>query len=481
MALRRLLSGWLIAVAALARFVAQALERGSEDRSTPAPDPIMAALAERYPGAPTHWLAHVAERTSQLSEQGEVPLSLNSDPSPWPLARPDDPPSGHATPTGDESASRDPGRLAPSSHARAASPAVPRDRSPEVRPRPDGLGRRPRPVFAPLASARPSEGPAATPGPGATPSRRRSPLTVFGPSVRPVPSALEHAEPTSEPSASKTSQRAAIWPETPSSPGGGADAMKAGLDARGAAERPPPDHAFAQARRTDGAEEPPEARSRPPPALRRRSWFFARSARVAPSLRLSEGPARRTKEEGENPEEAIRTPSRRPASSVETGFRPPMSDPSSAPGRTRMDQAATARRPSLFGMLAAFGVKPRADYPTGSSRPTARTTASIDRPSPDSPLAPAAMISRPPRPLRSAGPAYAFSHVDIARQDKRPIFAAPPPFPARPVARHFASPQADERWPPLPPTTVGPPPGLEASPPRWEQLSREQEEGRWSV
>jgi hypothetical protein len=34
MALRRLLSGWLIAMAALARSVAQALERASEDRST---------------------------------------------------------------------------------------------------------------------------------------------------------------------------------------------------------------------------------------------------------------------------------------------------------------------------------------------------------------------------------------------------------------------------------------------------------------
>jgi hypothetical protein len=78
MALRRLLSGWLIAMAALARSVAQALERASEDRSTVAPDPVMTALAERYPGAPAHWLAHVAERTSQLAEVGERPARLDT-------------------------------------------------------------------------------------------------------------------------------------------------------------------------------------------------------------------------------------------------------------------------------------------------------------------------------------------------------------------------------------------------------------------
>jgi hypothetical protein len=83
MALRRLLSGWLIAMAALARSVAQALERASEDRSASTLDPVMAALAERYPGAPAHWLAHVAERTSQLAEAGEAPLSLTSDPAAW--------------------------------------------------------------------------------------------------------------------------------------------------------------------------------------------------------------------------------------------------------------------------------------------------------------------------------------------------------------------------------------------------------------
>jgi hypothetical protein len=71
MALRRLLSGWLIAMAALARSVAQALERASEDRSAPL-DPVMAALAERYPGAPAHWLAHVAERTSQMADAASL-------------------------------------------------------------------------------------------------------------------------------------------------------------------------------------------------------------------------------------------------------------------------------------------------------------------------------------------------------------------------------------------------------------------------
>jgi hypothetical protein len=83
MALRRLLSGWLIAVAALARSMALDVgaRRGDRSEPTPAsvPDPVMAALAERYPGAPAHWLALVAERTSQLAQAGEVPLSLTSD------------------------------------------------------------------------------------------------------------------------------------------------------------------------------------------------------------------------------------------------------------------------------------------------------------------------------------------------------------------------------------------------------------------
>jgi hypothetical protein len=78
MALRRLLSGWLIAMAALARSVAQVLERASEDRSEPILDPVMAALAERYPGAPAplagaRGRAHVSDggrwRVSAVVEQ----------------------------------------------------------------------------------------------------------------------------------------------------------------------------------------------------------------------------------------------------------------------------------------------------------------------------------------------------------------------------------------------------------------------------
>src|SRR5689334_19971605 len=123
MALRRLFSGWLGALAALARSVAQALEHAAEDRSAPAPNPVMDALAERYPGAPAHWLAHVAERTSRLAEAGEVPLSLNSDPATWPPTQPQAAPPPVET-MARAPVSRDPAPTGPSSRREAAVPTL---------------------------------------------------------------------------------------------------------------------------------------------------------------------------------------------------------------------------------------------------------------------------------------------------------------------------------------------------------------------
>jgi hypothetical protein len=64
---------------------------------------------------------------------------------------------------------------------------------------------------------------------------------------------------------------------------------------------------------------------------------------------------------------------------------------------------------------------------------------------------------------------------------QRPTFAAPRPTPPRDAARQFPGSPPDDRWPASPPATFAPPQGVEASPPRWDELAREQEEGRWSV
>jgi hypothetical protein len=66
-------------------------------------------------------------------------------------------------------------------------------------------------------------------------------------------------------------------------------------------------------------------------------------------------------------------------------------------------------------------------------------------------------------------------------QDKHAIFTAPRLVSSRPASRQSAAPASDDRWPALPPSVFAPPLAVEASAPRWEQLTREQEEGRWSV
>ena len=519
MALRRLLSGWLIALAALARSAAQALERASEDRSAPAPDPVMAALAERYPGAPAHWLAHLAERTSQLAEVGEAPLSLNSDPSAWPPARPDGLASPPATQREAEPISRDPRRSAPGRDAAVPTLAALKDRSSEVWRRPDvERPRRPRPVFA-AATPAPTPGrPTAASEPGLAPPRPRSPLTFVGSPSRAVSS-------TPEPIASeapKAIPRETVWSEAPSPPAPFGETT-ARPDVQDATERPSIDRAFAQTRPRDVRKTPPERYSErngtPSVTRRQRSWFFAKSTRAGRPPELSANPERHSGVERADAADAIAIdPSSAPRASI------PFSTSDRAtvrPERTWPPETPPTARRSIFRALAALRAKsrPRADQSQAPGLTVARPTPPGHRPWTEAdPRRPASSFT-PSRAEPSARGAPGFQAIDleapanpiedheisrvgerVARRssimptasvetsvhDRRPIFTAPRPsrsrpVPSRPVSSRPVGPPSDDRWPALPPSTITSPPAFGAPPPRWDQLAREQEEGRWSV
>lgn len=541
MALRRLLSGWLIAVAALARSLAQALERASEDRSAPATDPLMAALAERYPGAPAHWLAHVAERTSQLADAGEAPLSLNSDPTAWPPVQPDGRPGGLTpllatppAPTEPAPATLEPAPARPTPRRDTAVPtlAALRDRPSEVWSRPEiEPRRRPRPVFAALGSAPTSERSTrpAAPETGSPPRRPRSPLTVVGSPSPTASGAPEFATTSDTPmpdtSASTAPPREATWSEAPPSRATSA-ATKIQPHIPGATERSPaaPAPAFAPARSKDMSGLPPETpkdRVGPPPARRQRSWFFAKSAPARRSLELSADPGRpaRSDRAGEtfataaDPASAARVPLQ-----LSTSHHQTVSPDHARLAEVRLAQTPPAPRRSIFQALAALRAKPgsRAGRLPVSEPAVAKTPPTAVQSAPDPRPRRSGPSFTPPQALASAGATPIFSATDqgqdgppnpakvdtiprVARRivreafststseggtqalSGRPSFSTPRPPPSRTVARHPAGSPSDDRWPALPPSTFAAPAGVEALPPRWDQLAREQEEGRWSV
>ena len=528
MALRRLLSGWLIAMAALARSVAQALERASEPRVASAPDPVMAALAERYPGAPAHWLAHVAERTSQLADAGEAPLSLNSDPTAWPPARTPvelgDLPARPATPTEPEPAARDPRRPTPASSREPAVPSLAalRDRSSEVWRRPDvERPRRPRPVFAAVTSAPTSERPARPTAAESAPRRPRSPLTFVGSPAQALPSAPDYSTPASDMPTAKAAPREAACSEPP--PARVAADARAWPDFQRTTERPPLDHAVAQARSKDAPEDRPETPSDRPdatPAVRRqRSWFFARSA-SAHGGPLALSPDRRLTELGRRAHaraDAEATVAGDPASKPSPTVPVSTSDLQTvAPDHAWRALAPPPARRSIFRALAVLRPKPRprADHLRAAEPTVARAAPMIGRPTPRSGHERPAPSFTPSRAGRSAHATPTFSPIErnaptspaedqrprrvahrIVRrasslttstgetevQDKRPTFAPAPRTASRPASRGLAVSAPDDRWPALPPTVFAPPHGVEAPSPRWDVLAREQEEGRWSV
>ncbi|SFK35142.1 hypothetical protein [Caulobacter sp. UNC279MFTsu5.1] len=512
MALRRLLSGWLIAVAALARSVAQALQRASEDRSASAPASVMAALAERYPGAPAHWLAHVAQRTSQLAETGEVPTSLNSDPAAWTPLRPEASPPAEVMERA-PLAQRDGARARPTPRREAAVPSLAalRERPSEVWRRPDGAPkRRSRPVFAsptPALAPEPPSPAASAPSPGASARRPRSPL-----SVKAAPPSLT----SSETLATSPSERGA-GPEAAAPRAAWSDAPRPRTEAPDATE-PLSIRRSPAAREREASSERIEAE----PAPRdRKSWFVEAFA---------EAPARITRFFSPRTEAAPRIGRTRDAWAVMEGDdaaeRAPMAlaaSPSEMVPPARLDwsantqvQAAPAPWRAIYRAFVALRTRSRwagrsvadpaaakatastnwaatdvcAPKPSSGFEPSktifptrAPSTASLD---PDRALTPPGI--RPTEPLAwrtvrdgpPTGRTAPTTGSEGSGQVKQPRFMASGPFPSREAARQFAGPP-DNRWPALPPATFTPPHGVAASPPRWDELAREQEDGRWSV
>jgi hypothetical protein len=452
---RRLLSGWLIALAALARSLALMFERAAADRSEPAPDPdpVMVELAARYPGAPAHWLAHVAEGMARTAEAGEVPLSLTSDAMAWPQPRPtvqaesqegaaSEPDAGSQPVSGPPQRPSSP-HFTPPPPARRAVEAVPslaalQSRSSEVWRRPAVTSRRlSRPVFAPPVDPVP---PSAVSEDVAPPPPRRPQR----------PTVAIRAPFQARPGMSGPSAKAAETTTHKTVPSAAA--------ARLVSADPP------SAR--SGAETPPERADAPP------------KARVAPPIR------------------SVATPP-----PIVTVFEPPVGwAPRSAIHReapAAIDAAHVRRStPSLtrrvrrviFRALAALQTKPRPDRHQTSTRPrpqlVSETSAGEGARRPTNP------------PLRAVFPTVAEPAAASRRRAPafRPALEVSPPVASRrprlvwsqassrvEIPRQASPPSIDDRWPAFPPKTFSPPPVAELPAPRLEQLAREQEEGRWSV
>jgi len=512
MALRRLFSGWLIAVAALARSMAQVLERAAADRSEPTPDPVpgpvMAALAERYPGAPDHWLTLVAQRTAQLADAGEAPLSLTSQASAWPPSLPGAAgplaPLMPTVPDGAEAVTREPSRpVARASDATASfqSDAVPslaalQGRSSEVWRRPvAGQGRRPRPVFAPVE-----------------PPARVSPVLESAPPISPRPRPRlkldERAPPNSPvdrpplfPSSEETthdkttSEVTRIEPEAPvERPFATAFAAPplsgAVMDLEEANRLAPTHHADA------------------PVAMRSasRPWFGATSA-GPPSVRDPSAFAPEQWVEAASPETSLSK--ERP-----TVLEAPATD---RPNASSHAERPTARR-SVFKALAGLVAKPAA-APIFHRQTSTRLASSmadaalVDSPGSDqgprSPRPPSdAPQSRwavePERPALKADAPHARAEPRLRfisaprRSDRirtssvtaeefandeapRVSFAISHPSKSRAETPRATGSSPDDRWPRFPPSVFTPPLVAEIPSPRLDQLAREQEEGRWSV
>jgi hypothetical protein len=470
----------------------------------------MAALAERYPGAPAHWLAHVAERTSRLAETGEVPLSLNSDPAAWTPTRPDVlPPPVEANPSPDPAPARPSARQANPREAVAPTLAALRERSSETWRRPDTAPkRRPRPVFAsplPVSDVGSSTPAVSIPGRDDPARRPRSPLSVKTHSSSPErPPARAVSDPIAQPGATV---RGATWSDMSRPDVGRSEPPSI----HGPSEGPGPDlRAGVEPRTAREPELHPDTRPPASTAGDRKPWFFEAfvraPVRVARSLALGSERARRAASAGgawavaETSSVVERAPI-----TLATG---PSEDAHPAPAErraiSRVFEALRARprsedrrvaRPivaktapstawpaeSAFARAAKSGVEP-----SGTAF-RMRAPSIVSRLDHDHlSLAAAIHPTEPPPRARGHGASTlgrtAFTQDgDVHDRARRSTFAAIDQPLSRDTARRFAGSPPDNRWPALPPVIFSPPEAVEASAPRWDELAREQEEGRWSV
>lgn len=445
---RRLLSGWLIALAALARSLALMFERAAAGRPEPTPDPVMAELAARYPGAPTHWLAHVAEYMARTAEAGEVPLSLTSDAIAWPEAVSA---SSQGQAPEPESASRSVADTPRHPSSRPVSPppagravgAVPslealQNRSSEVWRRPAAPGRRSRPVFVPLADP--------------APPRERSEDLTPSPQREPRPRLIVAVREPSE-----------AHPDTPGSPTPTAETVKR--------EVAPPAAAWPV------SERPPAVRAEPetPPGTIDATPKAHATPPIRPIVAPSSTATAFEPPVDETPRPAIHLGTQRPVAIDAPRVERP------TPSRTRRVRRA------IFQVIAGLRAKPRVERHLSWTKPTLQLVS--ETPPRQSPQRPGSL------PLRAVFPTIADPVVPSHRTTPT-TRSAPKPgpraAPRRPrlvwsqapsevASRQAFPPSIDDRWPAFPPKTFSPPPLAELPLPRLEQLAREQEEGRWSV
>lgn len=475
MALRRLLSGWLIAVADLARAMALALERAAE-RAGPVPsaisDPIMTALAERYPGAPAHWLAHVAERTAQLADDGTAPLSMSSQASAWPSSLPGAGPLAPLMPEDGGVVPAETPRPIPSSKPDAVpSMATLRGRSSEVWRRPeDARGRRQRPVFA-LASPAPERERRAVVGEVAR--RARSPLAL-------------NTQALSEPMAKAPPP---VAPKPPVTPKLEATARSHAWSGEGLpSAKAAPTAAVEMVRKLVGQPIRPSSDTEMPRAA---DVFAKPEVGGAPVATTSRKTPASKPVANEAPGRASGPPTT-PTSPIAAGAEPRPSFPPPS--------AASVRRAPIFQASAAA--------PAQSVGAHARAIATMSQlqssppaysdPS-ETPRVPTAMSWTPSleagashdltqawtptsKTRRAPSPKWGDTFTrEEASGDQGGRFAIDRPLPAGPGVRQVAQRRADDRWPRFPPSVFTAPVTAEIPPPRLDQLAREQEEGRWSV
>jgi hypothetical protein len=151
------------------------------------------------------------------------------------------------------------------------------------------------------------------------------------------------------------------------------------------------------------------------------------------------------------------------------------------------DPSAAKTAPSIGWTLTAPGERtPTSDFAPPRVVSPRRTDAIAPRPNQDEPRSPGKIVSSPRAAERrdhgaSSGRAALTTQSEAPATRRASNFASPPAVASRDGSRRFAHSPTDDRWPTLPPSTFTPPAAVEAPSPRWDQLAREQEEGRWSV